>query len=203
MASPPATRRERSTWISGVSASRSALMRGSPRIGSRWSRKARMVLWPSAYDGGFPLWAYAYIHHYWVVSSTRAGHSRIIDPCGAVLHQTDSSTSVISRNVNLDYLVYHWDWNGKIADQIRAKYGDRVAVRVSEPGCATASSSRWIRRSPRRSCRRSSDSSRRGSITTATARSTTRSARAAPCLLRAPCTGTGRSGSDDPVSSGA
>ncbi len=96
----------------------------------------QMVLWPSAYDGGYPLWAYAYLHHYYVMSSVRSGQSRIVDPCGAVLAETDRETMFISRDINLDFIVSHLDWNRSIPDQIKARYGDRVDVRRTNLGCS-------------------------------------------------------------------
>ncbi len=94
----------------------------------------RMVLWPSAYDGGFPLRCYAYLHHYWVMSSTRSGRTRVIDPVGEILKETTDSSPVIVRNINLDYVVCHLDWNYSVEDRIKAKYGDRVDVRTWDPG---------------------------------------------------------------------
>ena len=96
---------------------------------------ARLILWPSAYDGGFPLWAFAYLHHYYVISSVRSGQSRIIDPCGEILLETGKSKQVIFRDLNLDFIVSHVDFNRSIPDKIKAKYGDRVEVRRSNPGC--------------------------------------------------------------------
>ncbi len=95
---------------------------------------AQLVLWPSAYDGGTPLWSYAWHHHYYVVSSVRTGQSRIIDPCGAVLRETTSAQQVIIRDLSLDYVVAHFDFNYGVAGRIKAKYGDRVDVRRSLPG---------------------------------------------------------------------
>ncbi len=95
---------------------------------------ARLVLWPSAYDGGFPLWAFAYLHHYYVVSSTRGGQSRIIDPCGELLVETRKDQQVIFRDINLDFVVSHTDYNRSIPDKIKAKYGERVDVRRSNKG---------------------------------------------------------------------
>ncbi|GIX06894.1 MAG: hypothetical protein KatS3mg115_1297 [Candidatus Poribacteria bacterium] len=99
-------------------------------------RGARLVVWPSAYDGGFPLRVYAYLHHYYVVSSTRTGRSRIIDPCGEVLVETSDSNPIAVRRINLDYVVIHLDWNKSIPDRIREKYGSRVAIRQWDPGSA-------------------------------------------------------------------
>ena len=101
-------------------------------------RGARLVLWPSAYDGGFALRVHAFAHHYYVISSTRSGRSRIVDPCGETLQETSADEPIAWRDVNLDYLVYHWDWNMGVADRIREVYGSRVDVRAWDPGSAHA-----------------------------------------------------------------
>jgi beta-ureidopropionase len=97
---------------------------------------AKLVFWPSAYDGGFPLRAYAYLHRYYVVSSTRAGRSRVVDPCGEVLAETADDEPVAVRDVNLDFMVCHWDFNMGVPDRIAQAYGDRVEVRHWDEGCA-------------------------------------------------------------------
>jgi len=97
---------------------------------------ARLVFWPSAYDGGFPLRVYAYLHHVWVVSSTRTGRSRIVDPCGEVLEETADAEPIALRDVSLDHVVAHWDWNMPVARKLKERYGDRVAVRQWDPGSA-------------------------------------------------------------------
>ena len=90
---------------------------------------AQMVFWSSAYNGGFPLQAYAYLHHFYVVTSVQQNKSRIIDPCGRVLAQTDQWMNVIWRDINLDYCVCHYDFNYSIADLIRARYPGQVDIR--------------------------------------------------------------------------
>lgn len=97
---------------------------------------ARLVLWPSAYDGGFPLRVYAFLHHYWVVSSTRTGASRIIDPCAEVLAETSEEAPIAVRDINLDYIVAHWDFNFGIPDRVNERYGAKVSVRTWDPGSA-------------------------------------------------------------------
>ncbi len=90
---------------------------------------ARLIFWPSAYNGGFPLQVYAYLHHVYVVSSVETNSSRIVDPLGRILAATDPHVNVITRDINLDFCVCHWDFNYSIADQIMATYGDRVIIR--------------------------------------------------------------------------
>jgi len=95
---------------------------------------AKLIVWSSAYDGGFPLQVYAWLHHVWVVTSTRTQHSRIVDPCGEILAETKPSERLVVRTINLDTIVSHLDWNMSIPGKIKAKYGDRVDVRQWIPG---------------------------------------------------------------------
>lgn len=89
----------------------------------------RLVFWPSAYNGGFPLQAYAYLHHYYVVSSVRSERSQIIDPCGRILAQTDPLANVTWHDINLDYAVCHHDFNYSVPDRILQRHPGRVEVR--------------------------------------------------------------------------
>jgi len=91
--------------------------------------EARIVFWPSAYNGGFPLQVYAYLHHYYVVSSVRSDKSRIIDPLGRILAETDHHVNVICRDINPDFVVAHYDFNYSIPERIMKAYPGRVDVR--------------------------------------------------------------------------
>ena len=95
---------------------------------------ARLVFWSSAYEGGFPLQAYAWLHRYYVASSVRHGRSRLIDPLGAVLAESADGPGHLCRRINLDNVVFHGDFNHRIAERIAAAYGERVEVRSSAPG---------------------------------------------------------------------
>ncbi|MBS7648080.1 MAG: carbon-nitrogen hydrolase family protein [Candidatus Bathyarchaeia archaeon] len=90
---------------------------------------AKMVVWCSAYNGGFALQAYAYLHHYYVVSSVRTDKSRIIDPLGNILDETDALKNIAIRDINLDFVVSHYDFNYSIPDRIMKAYPNRVEVR--------------------------------------------------------------------------
>lgn len=104
---------------------------GFPKSWAQLAEKgARLVVWPSAYEGGFPLRLYAYLHHYWVASSVRGAHSKLINPLGELLEETTPINRVIWRDINLDYMVAHWDFNFPIMEAARAAYGDRVNIRV-------------------------------------------------------------------------
>ncbi len=103
---------------------------GFPESWKQLSKKdARIVFWPSAYNGGFPLQVYAYLHHYWIVSSVRSDRSRIVDPCGRILAETDWHINVICRDINLDFMVAHYDFNYSIPDKIMERFPGQVEVR--------------------------------------------------------------------------
>jgi beta-ureidopropionase len=92
-------------------------------------RGARLILWPSAYNGGFPLQAYAWMHHVYVISSVNSDSARIIDPCGRVLAQTDRYSNVIYRDINLDFAVCHYDLNLSMPELIMQAYPGQVEMR--------------------------------------------------------------------------
>jgi predicted amidohydrolase len=104
---------------------------GFPETWQRLAAKgAQIVFWPSAYNGGFPLQVYAYLHHYYVISSVRTDKSRFVDPLGSILDETNDLTSVICREINTDYAVCHYDFNHAIPDSIMAAYPGRVQIRT-------------------------------------------------------------------------
>ncbi|NOZ24389.1 MAG: carbon-nitrogen hydrolase family protein [Planctomycetes bacterium] len=92
------------------------------------AKGAKAVFWPSAYNGGFTLQTYARLHHVYVITSVRSQRSRIIDPCGRVVAETDQLLNFTVRDVNLDFVVAHNDFNWPILDRIIDTYGHRVRV---------------------------------------------------------------------------
>lgn len=89
---------------------------------------ARLIFWPSAYTGGFPLQAYASLHQCHVVSSVRSNESRIINPCGRIVAKSGARTGVAVHDLNLDFSVCHYDFNFGIPARIAKAYGNRVRV---------------------------------------------------------------------------
>jgi len=92
-------------------------------------KEAKIVFWPSAYNGGFPLQAYACLNKYYVVSSVRTDKSVIIDPCGRILAETNSLMNIAYYDVSSEYVVCHYDFNYSIPDLAIDKYGDKVRIR--------------------------------------------------------------------------
>jgi predicted amidohydrolase len=92
------------------------------------SQGARLVFWPSAYNGGFPLQAYAWRHHFYVVSSVQTEKARIIDPLGTIVREADFQMNLIWEDINLDFAVCHYDFNYSVPDRLLELYPGRVKV---------------------------------------------------------------------------
>jgi len=90
---------------------------------------AKAIIWASAYNGGFPLQAYAWLHHTYIISAVNTEKARIIDPCGTILAETDYQTNVLVRDINLDYAVCHYDFNYDIPDRIQNAHAGKVEIR--------------------------------------------------------------------------
>ena len=104
---------------------------------------AEIVFWPSAYDGGFPLQARAWDHHYYVVSSVRSSYSRIIDITGEILMETGQRAAVIGMQIDLEKKYFHTDFNASQIPAIKEKYGRDVTIRLyHEEGGMTVESNR-------------------------------------------------------------
>jgi predicted amidohydrolase len=68
---------------------------------------AELVVWPSAYDGGLPLQAYAWTHGYYIVSTVLSEHSRVIDISGAVLASTSRWSRLATATIDLEKELLH------------------------------------------------------------------------------------------------
>lgn len=97
-------------------------------------QRARLVLWPSASDGGLLLRAHAIMNGYFVVSSVRSGKARVVNPCGRVVAET-ADEAVVATVINLEATVARTDFNPSLADRILERYPARVTVdRYPEEG---------------------------------------------------------------------
>lgn len=102
---------------------------GYPAIWSTLSSKgAELVVWLAAYDGGFPLEAYAWLHAYYVVSSVRTNHSKIIDKTGKVLAATSKWAGWTSKTIDLDKQIFHIDNQYDKLLEIQGRLGSKVRI---------------------------------------------------------------------------
>lgn len=99
-----------------------------------WADLARMgaelVVWLSAYDGGFPLSHYAWNHHYPVVSSVRTEHSRVLDITGSEIASTNSWHQLTDAYLDLEQELFHADYNEHQVSRVESEMGDRVTVKA-------------------------------------------------------------------------
>jgi len=91
---------------------------------------AELVVWPSAYDGGFPLQAYAWLHQYYVVSSVRTFHSKIIDITGRVLASTSQWHRAAIETIDLEKRVFHIDGQYHRLQDLQRDLGTDVTIRT-------------------------------------------------------------------------
>jgi beta-ureidopropionase len=90
---------------------------------------AQMVVWLSAYDGGNLLNTYAAHNMYYVVSSVRTDHARIIDLTGRTIEMSSGWNGLCMATVDLETTLFHIDRQWQKIDEIRAKLGNKVTIR--------------------------------------------------------------------------
>ena len=99
---------------------------------------AELVCWLSAYDGGFPLQAYAWSHRYYVISSVWSTEAKFIDMTGRILNQTSQWARFAIEEINLDRRLFHVNFNDAKLSAIQRQYGDAIAIRsYSQEGIFT------------------------------------------------------------------
>lgn len=87
---------------------------------------ADLVCWISAYEGGFPLQAYAWLHQYPIVTSVWPYHARVIDITGRVLTSTSRWGRIAVCDLNLDKRLFHTDLQADKLLTLQTHYGQRV-----------------------------------------------------------------------------
>lgn len=90
---------------------------------------AEIVVWPSAYDGGFPLRAYAWQNRYHVVSAVESNHAQIIDPAGQPLASTTEYTRIAVADIDLETEVFHVDYHNAKINELPKRFGAGVSLR--------------------------------------------------------------------------
>jgi beta-ureidopropionase len=89
---------------------------------------ADIVCWISAYEGGFPLQAYAWRHGFTIVSSVQSYTSKIIDRSGRILTTTSRWGRLTSWDVDMDKRWFHTDEQAEKIVAAQMRYGQRVRV---------------------------------------------------------------------------
>ncbi|MCB1489041.1 MAG: carbon-nitrogen hydrolase family protein [Bauldia sp.] len=97
-----------------------------------WASYAReqvdIVCWLSAYEGGFPLQTYAWMHRFTVVSSVWPYFARVIEPTGRIVSQTSRWGRIAVHNLNLDKRLFHTDGHQEKLISMQTRYGERIRL---------------------------------------------------------------------------
>lgn len=91
---------------------------------------AELIIWPSAYDGGFPLQAYAWTHFTYVISSVRSDHSKVIDVTGRVIASTSRWHRLAATTIDLEKEVFHTDEHAEKLLRLQQEMGQRVSIQA-------------------------------------------------------------------------
>lgn len=95
---------------------------------------AELVFFPSMYRGGLQLSIWAHDLSFFVAAATPGDGSRIIDPLGRVLIESEVGYQrIVSRRLNLDFRVLHLDYNGQQLAELKRRYGSGVEIDVARP----------------------------------------------------------------------
>ncbi len=91
---------------------------------------AQMVIWTAAYDGGNLLNTYAAYNMYFVVSSVRTDHARIIDPTGRTIAEGARWNGLAMATIDLETTIFHIDRQYQKIEQLRRELGNKVTIKA-------------------------------------------------------------------------
>lgn len=92
---------------------------------------AEILFWCSVYEGGFPLWARAYDHSFFVVSAQRRMGNFVINQVGRTVAECGIYDGIVFAD--LDTQVFCTDDNMRKLDSLRARYGADVMAELYAP----------------------------------------------------------------------
>jgi len=89
---------------------------------------AELVCWISAYEGGLPLQAFAWIHQYPIVTSVWPYHARVIERTGRIVAETSRWSRLVLYDLNLDKRLFHTNAHEHQLIRLQARYGSRIRI---------------------------------------------------------------------------
>ena len=94
---------------------------------------AELIVWSSAYHGGFLPNAYAAVHQYWVVTSVwNRAISRIINPFGEEVAHSSQWECFAMADIDLGAELFHFDHHNHVPTLLRRELGDRVEMTIKD-----------------------------------------------------------------------
>jgi len=91
---------------------------------------AELVIWPSAYDGGFPLQVYAWTHSVPIISAVLTEHSKVIDISGRVMASTSRWHRLTAATIDLEKEIFHTDAHSEKLFRLQKEFGQRATVQA-------------------------------------------------------------------------
>jgi predicted amidohydrolase len=89
---------------------------------------AELVCWLSAYEGGLPLQAYAWMHQYAIVTSVWPYNARVIERTGKIVAQTSRWGRLAAYDLDLDKRLFHTDGQHQQIVPMQTRYGGRIRI---------------------------------------------------------------------------
>jgi predicted amidohydrolase len=89
---------------------------------------AELVCWISAYEGGLPLQAFAWIYQYPIVTSVWPYHARVIERTGRIVAETSRWSRLVLYDLNLDKRLFHTNGHEHQLLELQARYGSRIRI---------------------------------------------------------------------------
>ncbi|RLG67285.1 hypothetical protein DRN93_04785 [archaeon] len=96
-------------------------------------RGAEIIFFLSMYEGGLQLRCLAFDYGIYVVSALKLSGCTILNPLGREIGEHSHSPYVRIGDINLDYGVFHLDYNWRKLPEIKRKYGERMRIYISRP----------------------------------------------------------------------
>lgn len=95
-------------------------------------QKPDLIVFSSAYHGGMmqAYWAYRCRAHF-AGSIWRPETCSIVSPVGEIIGESTLFYPFVTRTVNMDSVVVHYDYNWEKLERVKQKYGSKV--RISDP----------------------------------------------------------------------
>jgi predicted amidohydrolase len=97
-----------------------------------WAELARqgaeLVCWISAYDGGLPLQAYAWMHQYAIATSIWPYRARVIERTGKIVAETSRWSRLAVYDLDLDKRLFHTDGQHQQIVPMLTRYGARIRI---------------------------------------------------------------------------
>jgi predicted amidohydrolase len=94
---------------------------------------AKLICFPSMYEGGLQLCAWALELQCYVASAVLGGTSVLVDPLGRVMRASSRHEPIISGVCDLDFQICHIDYTRDKLRAMKAKYGSAIGVKVATP----------------------------------------------------------------------